>query len=128
MKLRTLKMRPDAIDEPDPRRSRGTLRVIEGATEIIEWPFPANGAQSGLGAIASESVAHDGFAVMAEIQTKRFHNGQVDAERYTAHVRANDSSPSAIMAALAEACRKLDDFRIAGGPDDQIILQISVRG
>ena len=125
MKLRALKVRSDEIEE---RNARGTLRVVEGATQIIEWPYPATGTRPGAGLAAAEPEPEGGIVVKAEVQTKRFHGRTVDAERYTATVRAKDGSPHAIMAALTEACGRIDDFRSAGGPDDQIILQISLRG
>jgi hypothetical protein len=117
MKLGMLKPRPDANGLAPARR--GALRVIEGPTEIIEWPFAVE---------ARPASADDrGVVVTAEVQTKRFRERGVDAERYTATVRAQDDSPYAIMAALVNACADIDDFRRTGSPDDRLILQISLR-
>jgi hypothetical protein len=116
MKLRMLKTRPDEVQEETSRGGRGALRVVDGSSQIIEWPYPAAG-----------SVPQGGIEVKAEVQTKRFDDRSVDAERYTATVRAHDNSPYAIMAALVEACGGIEEFRHAGTPGDQIILQISLR-
>jgi hypothetical protein len=115
MKLRMLKTHA-ADDQVDNPRSRGALRVVDGSTQIIEWPFPA-----------SESKTLGNVEVKAEVQAKRFHDRSVDSERYTATVRANDNSPYALLAALVEACGGIEEFRQSGAPGDQIILQISLR-
>jgi hypothetical protein len=115
MKLRMLKSRPEEMQD-ETARGRGQLRVIDGSTHIIEWPYPV-----------VESLPNGGVEVKAEVQTKRFSDRSVDAERYTATVRAADNSPYAIMAALVEACGGIEEFRHAGAPGDQVILQISLR-
>ena len=115
MKLRMLKTRPEEIED-DATRGRGSLRVVDGSTRIIEWPYPV-----------LETVPGGGVEVKAEVQTKRFSDRSVDAERYTATVRAADNSPYAIMAALVEACGGIEEFRHAGAPGDQVILQINLR-
>jgi hypothetical protein len=116
MKLRTLKTRPESIQAETIRGRRGPLHVVEGSTRIIEWPYPA-----------VEALPRGGVEVKAEVQTKRFHDRTVDAERYTATLQATDNSPYAIMAALVEACGGIEELRCAGAPGDQIILQISLR-
>jgi hypothetical protein len=115
MKLRMLKTRPEELQD-ETTRGRGSLRVVDGSTRIIEWPYPV-----------VESLPSGGVEVKAEVQTKRFSDRSVDAERYTATVRAADNSPYAIMAALVEACGGIEEFRHAGSPGDQVILQISLR-
>jgi hypothetical protein len=117
MKLRMLKSRPEEREDEVSRGGRGNLRVVDGSTRIIEWPYPV-----------IESVPSGGIEVKAEVQTKRFHDRSVDSERYTATVRATDNSPYAILSALVEACGSIEEFRCAGVPGDQIILQINVRG
>jgi hypothetical protein len=117
MKLRMLKTRPEETQEESTRGRRGTLHVVEGSTQIIEWPFPA-----------AEAMPLGGVEVTADVQAKRFNGRSVDAERYTATLRAADNSPYAIMAALVEACGGVEEFRLAGAAGDQIILQISLRG
>jgi hypothetical protein len=125
MKLRTLRARPVEIDEADVRGCRGTLRVVEGSTQIIEWPYaPVSAAPDE--ATASGAARH--VVVKAEVQTKRFSERDVDTERYSATVLAGDNSPYSILSALLEACGRIEDFHIAGAPNDQIILQISLRG
>src|SRR5690349_16429738 len=115
MKLRMLKNRPEE-NQNDVTRGRGSLRVVEGSTQIIEWPYPV-----------VESLPNGGVEVKAEVQTKRFGDRSVDSERYTATVRAADNSPYAVMAALVEAFGGIDEFRHAGASGDQVILQISLR-
>jgi hypothetical protein len=112
-----LKTRPDEQQDEAVRGRRGALHVVEGATQIIEWPYPV-----------VESQPYGGVEVKAEVQAKRFHERSVEAERYTATLRAGDNSPYAIMAALVEACGGIEEFRVAGAPGEQIILQISLRG
>jgi hypothetical protein len=116
MKLWTVKTQPEETQEETVRGRRGPLHVIESSTQIIEWPYPA-----------ADAMPRGGIEVKAEVQTKRFHDRSVDAERYTATLRATDNSPYAIMAALVEACGGIEEFRRAGAPGDQIILQISLR-
>jgi hypothetical protein len=119
MKLRMLKPRTDEDDGRVVPPRRSALRVIEGPTQIIEWPFAVE---------ARPTPADDqGIVVTAEVQTKRFRDRGVDAERYCATVRAQDDSPYAIMAALVNACAGIEDFRRTGSPDDRLILQISLR-
>ena len=115
MKLRMLKTHA-ADDQIDATRGRGALRVVDGSTQIIEWPYPA-----------PASTTQGSIEVKAEVQAKRFHDRSVDSERYTATVRANDNSPYALLAALVEACGGIEEFRQSGAPGDQIILQISLR-
>jgi hypothetical protein len=117
MKLRTLRTRPEETQDESTRGRRGPLHVVEGSTQIIEWPFPA-----------VEALPLGGIEVTAEVQAKRFHDRSVEAERYTAILRATDNSPYAIMAALVEACGGIEELRHAGAAGDQIILQISLRG
>lgn len=115
MKLRMLKSHA-TDDQIEAGRGRGSLRVVDGSTQIIEWPYP------------SPSSANQGsIEVKAEVQAKRFHDRSVDSERYTATVRANDNSPYALLAALVEACGGIEEFHQSGAPGDQIILQISLR-
>lgn len=116
MKLRMLKTRQAETQEEPVRGRRGALHVVEGSTQIIEWPFPA-----------AQALPQGGVEVKAEVQAKRFHDRSLDAERYTATLRATDNSPYAIMAALVEACGGIEEFRRAGAAGDQIILQISLR-
>jgi hypothetical protein len=115
MKLRMLKSRPEEVQD-ETTRGRGALRVIDGPTHIIEWPYPV-----------VESTPNGGVEVRAEVQTKKFSDRSVDSERYTATVRAVDNSPYAIMSALVEAFGGMEEFRVAGGSGDQVILQISLR-
>src|SRR5262249_6964494 len=82
MKLRMLKTRQDETKEEPIRGRRGPLHVVEGSTQIIEWPFPA-----------AQGLPQGGVEVKAEVQAKRFHDRGVDAERYTATLRATDNSP-----------------------------------
>lgn len=116
MKLRTLKTRPEESQAETIRGRRGPLHVVEGSTQIIEWPYPA-----------TDALPRGGVEVKAEVQTKRFHDRSVDAERYTATLRAADNSPYAILAALVEACGGIEEFRHTGAPGDEIILQINLR-
>ena len=116
VKLRMLKAQPEEVQEETPRGGRGTLRIVDGSTQIFEWPYPVAG-----------SLPNGGVEVKAEVQTKRFSDRSVEAERYTATVRATDNSPYSIMAALVEACGGIEEFRHAGTSGEQIILQISLR-
>jgi hypothetical protein len=130
MKLRMLKVRPnDEIAEQATGRGRGPLRIVAGSTRIIEWPYPIDG-QSRPEAVPplSEPTTAGGIVVTSDIQTKRFRERTVDAEQFTATVHATDRSPSAMLSALLDAFAGIGDFRQAGGPNDQIVLQISLRG
>jgi hypothetical protein len=64
--------------------------------------------------------------VKAEIRAKRLGAWNVEDDRYAATVTAADSSPAAIIAALAKACAEIEDFKRAGADGDQLILQISL--
>src|SRR5215218_8794645 len=109
MKLRMLKTHA-ADDQIENTRSRGSLRVVDGSSQIIEWPYPA-----------AESATLGAIEVKAEVQAKRFGDRNVESERYTATVRANDNSPYALLTALVEACGGIEEFRQSGAPGDQII-------
>lgn len=113
MKLRMLKS--NAVDQASDS-ARTSLRVVDGSSRIIEWPYPAADATS-LGNVE----------VKAEVQAKRFGDRNVNSERYSATVRAADNSPYALLAALVEACGGIEEFRQSGAPGEQIILQISLR-
>jgi hypothetical protein len=65
-------------------------------------------------------------SVKAEIRAKRLGAWNVEDDRYAATVSAPDSSPAAIIAALAKACAGIADFQRAGADGDQLILQISL--
>lgn len=64
--------------------------------------------------------------VKAEIRAKRLGAWRVEDDRYAATVAAADSSPAAIIAALAKACADIEDFQRTGAEGDQLILQISL--
>ena len=64
--------------------------------------------------------------VRAEIRAKRLGAWNVEDDRYAATVSAVDSSPAAIIAALADACASIADFQRVGAEGDQLILQISL--
>ena len=65
-------------------------------------------------------------SVKAEIRAKRLGAWNVEDDRYAATVAAPDSSPAAMIAALAKACAGIADFQRAGAEGDQLILQISL--
>lgn len=65
-------------------------------------------------------------SVKAEIRAKRLGAWNVEDDRYAATVSAPDSSPAAIISALAKACAEIADFQRAGADGDQLILQISL--
>ncbi len=65
-------------------------------------------------------------SVKAEIRAKRLGAWNVEDDRYAATVAAADSSPAAILAALADACANIADFQRTGAEGDQLILQISL--
>ena len=128
MKLRTLRTRPVELDDIDSRGARGTLRVVEGSTQIIEWPYAPGNIPVGAAIDANHPELGGDVVVKAEVQTKRFGDRDVETDRYSATLHAKDGSPYAILSALLDACGKIEDFHIAGAPSDQIILQISLRG
>jgi hypothetical protein len=66
------------------------------------------------------------ISVKAEIRAKRLGAWNVEDDRYAATVTADDSSPAAIIAALAKACAGITDFQRVGADGDQLILQISL--
>jgi hypothetical protein len=128
MKRRTEKTRPTDRQDQAANGARGALRLVNGSSRIIEWPRPPANAAPGHGvATTADAPPHVGVLVKAEVQTKRFHDRNVETERYTATLRATDGSPYALMAALVEACSGVEEFHVVGAPSDQIILQVTLR-
>lgn len=124
MKLRMLKTRTENTQNLTMGR-RGALHLIEGDTRIIEWPYQVPG-----GSCATpepEAPTAGGIEIKAEVQSKRFRDRLIGDERFTATVRAQDDSPAAILAALADVCAGIGELRTAGRPGDHVILQISLR-
>lgn len=116
MKLLNRKDRTEDLVET----RRPVLRIVEQPGTIIDWPHqPA--------ILHNEPAQKRAVKITAEIQTKRFHEWDVDSDRYTASIEADNNSAYALMAALTEAVANLSDFRDAGLAGDQVILNISVR-
>ena len=65
--------------------------------------------------------------VEADLHLKRFHGRSVEDERYTATLNAASDAPAALLAALADAARQIEDFVRTGAPDDHLVLNIAIR-
>src|SRR5262245_47364670 len=119
----TLKSRTGGARDQTSDGPRGALHVVDGSTQIVEWrrssaePEPGSETPPCAGALPRGEVI-----VQAEVRTKRFRDRRVDAERYTATLRAADTSPHALVVALAEACGDIDELRSPGALDDRMIL------
>jgi hypothetical protein len=114
MKLLNRKVRNEDLN----LENRPALRLVDEPATIIDWPYRTT---------RENPSQNRAVKITAEIQTKRFHEWDVDSDRYTANIEASDSSAYALMAALTEAVSNLADFRDAGLAGDQVILQISLR-
>lgn len=96
------------------------LRPVEELAPIIS--LPVKRAEP-----VSDPAVPGSVTVEADVRAKRFRDRTVDDERYTATVVARDSSPSGIVAALAEALAQHEDFRRAAAPGEHLILEIRLR-
>ena len=121
MKLRMLSER--AVMREHKRATMGeqlVLRPVEELAPIIS--LPGTRAEP-----VSDPAMPGRITVEADVRAKRFGERTVDDERYTATVVAHESSPSGIVAALAEALAQYDDFRRAAAPGEHLILEIRLR-
>jgi hypothetical protein len=99
---------------------RPALRLVDQPATILDWPHQP-------GTVQDTPVQKQAMKITAEIQTKRFHEWDVDSDRYTAQIETDCSSAHALLAALTEAVANLSDFRDPGLAGDQVILQINLR-
>ena len=95
---------------PDWREPRGTL------TPIVRLPVVPTRAPS-----ASPPPA------VADLRIKRFRGDAVEHERYEVTLLANSTAPVALLAALSDAARQLDDLAQDQSADDLLLLTITIR-
>jgi len=108
---------------PVVERDGSTLRIVEPQRE----PFAMQ--RSWIPTFVDPAPAEPPkppVSIKAEIRAKRLGAWNVEDDRYAATVAAANSSPAAIIAALADACASIEDFQRAGAEGDQLILQISL--
>ena len=119
--------RKDGFRQPSActiERHGATLRVAEASPSARAWePVVIRGGE---GKAEAGSALIGGVGVKAEITAKRFDGNRVSQDRYEATLQALDGSPSSLIAALSAACAGIDEFRAANGPDERVILQISL--
>jgi hypothetical protein len=90
-------------------------------------PRRNGGIHAPLSREARDRSTPEAVTVRTEVRTKRFLDGRVEEERYSAAIQAASTSPYAIMAALVEAGVVVPDFHRSAGPDERVILEISAR-
>ena len=98
------------------------LTTVDRITPVVEWPYswPAT---------AGEQVSvRAPIRLTAELQTKRFHDRDVESDRYTAELTAASNSTHAILTALTEACAQIDELRQPGSVDESFVFEIRLRG
>lgn len=124
------------------RHAEGNLAIIEPAVPVGPWapirPWLLDDGAfdhedrvlTPITSISRRSAGSDqasACAVQAEVRTKRFGDGAVERERYGATVVADTASPYAMLAALVDALGACPDFRRGAGPDEPLILEITLR-
>lgn len=124
MKLMRFGLEKTNDTRPIVERDGSALRIVEPRPE----PFAMQRAWTPTFVPAAPAEAPKlPVSVKAEIRAKRLGAWNVEDDRYAATVSADDSSPAAIIAALAKACAGIADFQRAGAEGDQLILQISLQ-
>lgn len=109
---------PTCTIEPD----GATLRVVERPARAWE-PVVIQGGEPQL---LPGWEPTGGVQAKVEIIAKRFDGNAVNQDRYEATLQAMDGSPSSLLAALSRAVAEVEDFRVCGGPDERVVLQVSV--
>lgn len=127
MKLRALRERaPAEGSAPDLlQRQPARLRPVDQVAEIVPWPHQPDADP---GKTGDETIRQAPVTFLAEIRTKRFGVRTVEDTRYEATIATGSTAPHALLAALAAACADIDDFHRVAGPDERVIVQISLRG
>jgi hypothetical protein len=98
------------------------LTALDQIAPVVEWPYewPAT---------AGEMLPKRGpVRVIAELQTKRFRDREVESNRYTAELSATSNSTLAILAALTEACTQIEEFRLPESSEEPFVFEIRLRG
>ena len=110
-------------NRPIVERDGSALRIVEPRPEpfAMQRSWTPTFVEGAAGEAPKPPVS-----VKAEIRAKRLGAWNVEDDRYAATVSAADSSPAAIIAALADACANIKDFQQTGADGDQLILQISL--
>jgi hypothetical protein len=125
--MKLLRMGPtdkQHVARPIVQRDGSALRIVEPRPE----PFAMQRSWTPTFVeAASNDTPKAPVSVKAEIRAKRLGAWNVEDDRYAATVAAVDSSPAAIIAALADACAHIADFQRVGADGDQLILQISLQ-
>lgn len=103
-----------------------TLRLVEesrATTCARRWePRIIRGRDE----VNPESSTGGSVTARAEIHAKRFSGNRVNEDRYAASIVAADGSPNALLAALSRAFSEVDELRASHGPDERLILQVSL--
>jgi len=122
LRARATGLRPTGTEgmRPEPR-----LTVVGEGSPMLAWPTNRGRA------VATEDRNKQGqppagVTVTAELRTRRFADGAVQEERYTATATAPDRSPGALLAALAEGLRALGDGDDAFGSGERMIVEVRV--
>lgn len=110
---------------PIVERDGSALRVVQPRPE--PFMMQRSWTPTFVETAAADEPSRTPVPVKAEIRAKRLGAWNVEDDRYAATVSAADSSPAAIIAALADACAKIADFQRTGAEGDQLILQISLQ-
>lgn len=138
MKVAMLKDRRSASGEPDRDDPPGHLTVIGGgaSAEADVWPHgalhPSAPSRNGAPIVRlpvgrGRAPAPPRVVAEADLHVKRFHGHRAGGKRYTATLHAASAAPAALLTALADAAREIDDFTRESAADDHLILTIAIR-
>jgi hypothetical protein len=98
------------------------LTTVDRLASVVEWPYewPVTAGD--------QEPERAPVRVSAELQMKRFHDRDVESNRYTAELSAASNSTYAILSALTEACAQIDELRQPGSIDESFVFEIRLRG
>jgi hypothetical protein len=63
----------------------------------------------------------------ADMKVKQFRDHRVEEERYTATLWATSDAPAMLLAALADAAGEIEELGSVSGPDEGLIMHITIR-
>ena len=110
---------------PEYREDGNTLRLIDAPQPVSSgraWEPRIVRSDE----LATEAGEFGGVTARAEVRAKRFLGNTVSDDRYEATITAMNGSPSALMSALSRMISEVDELGASRGPEERVILQVSV--